>query len=195
MLSDPDDDPMLVLGTGLLDAILEVGGREGKTVLTAVGQVDRGPLGRAARARAACLPADPIPDWMPQVGNAKIVRAFASHSPGDGEALLLEAERAGEDSHMVAAFISELLGGIAKHLGLIRAIDPSDPANCDPGGDAAGSARQFRQVDAILACRRVRVAIERTDATMAAPVGEGFSEHRALVLARVMSSPITLLGV
>ncbi len=183
---------MLVLGTGLFDAIVEVGGRDGKTVLTAVGQLDRGPLGLAARVRAASLPADPIPDWMPQVGNAKIVRAFASHSPGDGEAVLLEAERPGEDPHMVAAFISELFGGFAKHLGLIRAIDPSDPAICDPGGDAAGSACQFRQVDAILACRRVRVAIERTDATMGAPVGEGFSEHRALVLARVTPPPITL---
>ena len=62
---------------------------------------------------------------------------------------------------MVAAFISGELGGIAKHLSVLRVIDPL-------GDVALGEARlRFREVEPVLAADRVRVAIERTDNDLA----------------------------
>ena len=109
---------MFVVGKPILDACFSIGGRRGKTVLTAVAQMDRGQLGVVAGALAAALPKPRMPDWIANVGNATIVRAFSADWPGDGEAVLLQADRVGEDAHMVAAFISEEFGGIAKHLSL-----------------------------------------------------------------------------
>ncbi|MGZ6617303.1 MAG: hypothetical protein ACXVFQ_23130 [Solirubrobacteraceae bacterium] len=87
---------------------------------------------------------------------------------------------------MIAAFISGELGGIAKHLSLLRVIDPL-------GEDAPhDSCMRFREVDPILAANRVRVAIERSDNDLDAPVGEAFSPNRAITIARITPRPNAL---
>ncbi len=181
----PDDaaaKQMLVAGTPVLEALADVGGPASKTALTALGRLDRGGLGHAASRLAAAID-EPLPDWIAEVGTASILGAFADCSPGDGEAFLLESQRVQGTAHMVAVFVDERLGGTAKHLQLIRHIDPMDfqRESKAPGGRSLG----FRRVDPDLACRRVRKAIDLTDLTRQALVGESFASHRAIVIARL----------
>jgi hypothetical protein len=176
-------DPAFVLGERIVESFAAHGGSAGKTALVAVGRVDRGPLGSLARDLAASLEEVATPDWIAQVGTATVVRAFAQHSPGDGEALLLETDNVGESAHMVAAFINDRLDGIATTLTLTRPVDPSTP-EFGEDGSASGGGLRFRAVDPVLACRRVRAAIGRTERALGAPVGDDFVEHRALAIAR-----------
>jgi hypothetical protein len=179
---DAPVDVMLAAGTPMLESLVEFGGATAKTALAAMGRLDRGGLGRAAAELAATLDA-PLPDWITDVGTAEVVRAFADHSPGDGEAFLLEVQPGHGTPHMVAVFVDARLGGIAKRLGLIRVVDPLEPDPQRPG--TGGRGPRFRPVDRTLACRDVRAAIALTDATLRPEVGEDFVGHRALALARV----------
>jgi hypothetical protein len=170
---DALDDPMLLLGMRLLTTLTKMGGRVGKTILLALAQLDQGALGLRARNLAQLLPEVPKPNWAEHVGTARIVRAVSGRSDPGGEALLLESEPVAGVAHMLAVFIDDQLGGIAKHLALIYAIDPNKEGG--PG---------FEEVDPVLACARVREAIELVDADFEAPVGETFAYYRALALAR-----------
>jgi hypothetical protein len=174
---------MLAAGTTVLDSFVDVGGAAAKTALVAVGRLDRGGLGRLAIQLAATLD-DPIPEWITEVGSAPIVQALSDHSPGDGEAFLLQARPLQGASHMLAVFVDARLDGIAKHLALTRVLDPTGPAALRPGSAEAGSLG-FRPVDPPVACRQVRRAIELTDATRHPEVGDGFARYRALAIARV----------
>jgi hypothetical protein len=177
-----DVDPMLAAGTTVLDSFVDVGGAAAKTALVAVGRLDRGGLGRLAIRLAATLD-DPIPGWIGEVGSAPIVHALSEHSPGDGEAFLLQARPLQGAGHMLAVFVDARLDGIAKHLALTRVVDPTD-LTLQPGSAEVGSPR-FRPVDPTVACRRVRRAIEVTDATRDPKVGDGYARYRALAIARV----------
>ena len=183
----PDDDLMFVVGKPLLDACVRIGGSKGKTFLSAVAQIDRGQLGVVAGVLAGAIPKARVPPWMARVGEpTTITRAFSACGPGDERAVLLRTDRTGADAHMIAAFISGELGGIAKHLSLLRVIDPL-------GEDAPHDACfRFREVDPVLAANRVRVAIERSDNDLDAPVGEGFSPNRAITIARITPRPNAL---
>ena len=182
----PDEDLMLVVGKPLLDACLSIGGRPGKLVLSAIAQMDRGQLGVVARVLADAVPKARLPRWMPEVGDAPIVRAFSADRPGDGEAVLLQADRGRGDAHMIAAWIDEPLGRIAKWVQLLRVVDPNDP-------EIAGEDRlHFREVDPTLTTRRLAAAIERTDAALPPLVGDEFSSCRALAIARVTPQPAKL---
>jgi hypothetical protein len=178
---EPPVDPMLVLGRSLLESIFDVGSVGAKTALLGVAKIETGALGKLALALADSLPGLSVPGWIDEVGSAGIVRVLADRSPGDGEALLLEADATARHPHMLAVFISDRLGGMAKHLALTRVIDPDAPETRQEQSDVD---YRFRPVDPVLACKRVRVAIERTDADPEAPVGDTFAHYRALALAR-----------
>jgi hypothetical protein len=179
-------DPMLVRGAPILKSFAEVGGRGARTVLTAVARLDRGALGALAREMAASLADAPIPEWVELVGTATIVKAFATGAPGDGEALLLEVEQLGDMPHMVAVFIAEYCGGIAKQLALMRLIDPTDRFT------APSEAYNFKPVDHVLACRRVELALIRSEHADPALLGTIFADHRAIAIARV--NPLTAIS-
>lgn len=184
----PEDycgDPLLYGGELMVGAFAKLGGTEGRTALTAVARIDHGPLGRLAGELAAPLRDVAIPDWVAQVGDAKIVRAFADSVPGSGEALLFDTDRTGDAAHMLAAFIRDQLGGIATVLRLTRRVDPFGPA-VTGAGSASGKGLRLRPVDPVLACRRVLVAIERTDDAPAALIDdEDYADDRAIAVARV----------
>jgi hypothetical protein len=175
--ADAPEDPMLVVGTRLLASLAETGGRACRTALSAISRLDDGPLGLRAGRLASSLPAESGSDWSEEVGVARILRAHSCTSPGDGEALFLEAEPVGGRPHMLAAFIDDRLGGIAKHLQLIKKVDPSVE-----GPASLGS--KVTEVDTVLACERVRKAIALVDLDPHPPVGHRFASHRALALAR-----------
>lgn len=179
----PEDDLMFTVGKPLLDACVVIGGVKGKTVLAAISQIDRGELGVVAGALAGAVPKPRLPRWMPDVGRATITRAYSATAPEE-EAVILRAERGRGDDHMIAAFLSDRLGGIAKQLGLLRPLDPLDPSIAAIGGRAE-SGLHFREVDPVLASGRVEAAIARTDEELAPPVGDDYWAHRALALARV----------
>ncbi len=183
----PAEDLMLVAGKPLLDACVCIGGVKGKTFLSAVAQIDRGQLGIVAGVLVGAIPRARVAPWMGQVGEpATITRAFSASGPEEEEAVLLQTDRTGVDAHMVAAFISGELGGIVKHLNVLRVVDPTVD-------DTLGDARsRFREVDPLLAADRVRVAIERTDDDLAASRGVEVSAHRAIALARITPRPNAL---
>lgn len=89
---------------------------------------------------------------------------------------------------MLATFISEDRGGIATWVSLLRVVDPRELTVT--GGE--DSRLPFREVDPILASRRVATAIDRTDAQLPLPVGSEFSMCRALGIARVTPAPTAL---
>lgn len=179
----PEDrglDPMFFLARPILDSFAEVGGDGAKAALAAVAQIDGGRLGSLARELADSLDDATTPDWIAQVGTATIVRAFSDRARGDGEALLLEADGVGESAHMVAVFIDAKLGGMAKHLSLTRPLDPLNLA----GESIDDGSLMFKKVDPVLACRRVRAAIKRTDDGLGMLADDGFAYYRALAIAR-----------
>jgi hypothetical protein len=182
-------DPMLAPARPVMETIAEVGGTPALTLLTAVSRLDRGGLAGAAAQLARGIDA-PLPDWLQEMGTATIVRAFSARSPGDGEALLLEASPVQDTPHMVAVFLDERRSGVVKHLHLTRVIDLDDPGSYSGAGEQSLG---FRAVDPALACRRVRESIALTDAARGSVAGEGVIEHRALALARI--DPIGGLAV
>ena len=172
-------DAMLRAGQPVLNSLAELGTASAKTTLVAIGQLDRGLVGDCARRLAAAL-GGASPGWLEEMGTAKIERAFSDHRATDGEAILLEAVPPSErDSHMLAVFITGQMGGIAKHLDLLRAIDPTREAGVATGG------LRFLEVDPELACQRARAAIARADAAADLDAGDKFVYYRALALARV----------
>ncbi len=186
----PAEDLMFVVGKPLLDACVCIGGSKGKIFLVAVAQIERGQLGIVAGVLAGAMPRGRVPSWMGQVGEpTTITRAFSASGPGEEELVLLETDRTGIDAHMIAAFISGELGGIVKHLNVLRVIDPTRDA-------ALGESRsRFREVDPVLAAHRVRVAIERTDDDLATPRGVEFSAYRAIAIARITPRPPSRRGI
>jgi hypothetical protein len=179
----PGGDLMFLVGKPILDACVAIGGTKGKTVLRAIAQMDRGQLGVVAGVLADSIEKARSPRWMPEVGNAPITRAFSADATGDGEGVLLETDDGRNDAHMIAAFVSERLGGIVRWFRLLRVVDPLDPAV------TGGQELHFTEVDPTLACRRLRAAIERTDAERAPAVDAEHSMHRALAIARCTPAP------
>src|SRR4051794_33022178 len=89
---DESVDPMLFHGAPLLEGFAELGGDEAVPILAAIERLDRGPLGALARKLRNPISGPSPPQWIDQVGTTRIARAFAVRVPGDGEALLLEAD-------------------------------------------------------------------------------------------------------
>ena len=174
-------DAMLRAGEPILGSLAELGTASAKTTLAAVGQLDRGLLGHCARRLAAALDGS-TPGWLEEMGMARIEHAFSDCRPRDGEALLLEAHPPAGEPHMLAVFVDARMGGIAKHLDLVRAMDPAGSAGSDEP-DFGGL--RFVEVDPELACERVRTAIDRADAAYGLAAKERFVYYRALALARV----------
>jgi hypothetical protein len=172
---------MLAVGERLLESFATRGGSAARTALTAVAQIDRGALGLVAGEMATALAHAPIPDWVAQVGTARIVKAFATPGSGLEEALLLVPDHTAEP-HMVAVFITER--GIAKHLSLTTLFDPNDPP-VPAGEPELPIARRFRPVVPNLACLRVRAAIERSNDALSRELGPEFADNRALAIARL----------
>lgn len=167
-------DPVAVVGEPFLKAIARVGTRDAKVALLALARLDRGALGPTARELA-----DGLGWWVSPrvsaVGTARLVEALVASSPGDGEAILFRSDGTGSRGHMLAVYIDERLGRIAKHVALLRP-DALDQMTED--------GPKLHRADLATTCRNVAQAIKRTDAAANPPVNKSFSRYRAIALAR-----------
>jgi hypothetical protein len=168
-------------GVGNADELARAGEPGAMMALLALDGIDHGPIGERAWELALSVADYSLPSWIPWVGHADITRAMAASSP-DGDMVLIEAWRP-DESHTIAVYIDHRLGGIAKHLGVIRPIDYLLEHDWDSDEDESFM-RQMRVVDPAWACRRIRAASELTDTTPDPPVAERFAELRALALSR-----------
>ncbi len=180
----PGEDPMHAAGRAIVTSLGEVGGTEGRTALLALGRLARGELSRLAL-RAAGELVEEVPELVSSVGTTRIVRAFSDARPDMGEALFLDAEPTADVPHMIGVFIDAAYGGAAKRFHLVRPTEPPTASDPDSGLD-------FKPVDSVLACQRVRAAIELTDRLFDWPITEEFVRYRGLVLARVQ--PLRVVG-
>jgi hypothetical protein len=176
-------DWALVLGEPIVKDIAAHGGRGAKMILSALERVESGGLGVLAGELSGRLPEDLLPDWAGEIGSARVVRATSACSVLDEQVMFLEARGDGHDAHSIAVFIDARLGGIAKHLGLVQALEHLEGEPIGSGSSAVVP----RPLDPSLACERLRDAIMRTDASYGPPVGEKFADLRALALARAHS--------
>lgn len=183
LLLGADEQPRyaLVLGSPIVASIAEHGGAGAPTLLRAIESLERGALARHAGQLARGLPRVGVPDWIEQVGTAEVTRAFSASSPGEGEAILLEA-CTGARGNTTAVFIDGRLGGIVKHIGLLEPVDAVTEGHVGPRSRIA-----WAPADPVLACRRVRLAIDATDSMPHPPVADTYAELRAIAAARAGS--------
>lgn len=169
------------LGMPVIKDIAHVGGRGARIMLKAISRIEQGDLGVEASQLASNIRVRPDPEWLTSLGCSEVISARAVATPGEAEGIVLEARAPGIRPHAVAVMIDDRLGGIAKFISLISA--DANLGGFDPSG-LGSDGFDLRPVDAVDACRRVRAAIELTDADLHAPVDDGFAELRALALAR-----------
>ena len=172
---------MMTSGGPVLESIAQLGSADAKLALLAVGRLDHGALGTRARELAEALSWS-MPPRVNEVGTARLTRAFLASSEADGETVLFRCEGVGLQAHMLVVFIDARHRWIAKHVALLRELDPLRP---DPLGEGEGLELKFRAADAGAMRRSVARAIKRTDDEANPPVGESFSNFRALALARL----------
>jgi hypothetical protein len=101
----------------------------------------------------------------------------------DGETIFIEARHAdSEELHAIGIYIDRNLGGIAKDLLLadsiesVRRVTKTSPPH---DGEVV-----LEAIDEGEACERVHRAMELTDMTLGAPVGEDYAPLRAIALLR-----------
>lgn len=167
----------LVLGAPMAEGLRAQGGRGAKLALHAIGRLAPGGLGLLCAELAGSL-STPLPAWAGEVGRSRAITAAGVEHPGDGQVVLLEVRGAGIGDHAIGLFIDERLGGIAKQIGLLY-------GEAERGDDPF--MQQLEPIDLFDACERICDAIELTDMWPEAPVGERFSQLRALALARACS--------
>jgi hypothetical protein len=179
-------DHAFALGKPIVEDFALVNTRGAAIALQAIQKVADGGLGPHAGELALKLshPARPIPDWVAEIGTAKVARAAIAGVPDEGDMVFLEARSPTHIPHTVVVYLDHTLGGFAKHLGLIQPIESFEHGL---GDDPLPCGVPIRPLEPALAARRIRAAIALTDGCPDAPVGETFADLRALTLLRARS--------
>lgn len=172
---------LIASGGPVLESIARLGIADAKLALLAVGRLDHGALGARARELAEALSWS-MPSRVDDVGTAGLTRAFLACLPGDGEAVLFRCEGVGVQAHVLAVYIDARHRWIAKHVALLHELDPLRP---DALVQDERLELKFRAADLEAMRRKAARAIKRTDEAASPPVGESFSNYRALALARL----------
>jgi hypothetical protein len=180
-LATRDRAILIASGGPVIQSIARVGRADAKLALLAMGRLDRGALGARARELADGL-SGPLPPWVNEVGAASLTRAFLACSPPDGEVVLFRCEGVGLPAHMLAVYIDARHRWIAKHVALLHDLDPLRP---DSTVEDECLELRFRAADVEAMRRKVARAIRRTDVMANPPVDDGFTNYRALALARL----------
>jgi hypothetical protein len=185
--ADNEQDPGFALGIAMIEAIGLAGGRGAKMALHAIAQLDDGSVGWHAVEWADHIDAE-MPDWMAQVGEAKLIRAASMCRPCEGEVICIEVDQPAIGLHTLAFYIDDRLDGMAKHLALIQPLDTLDFTELEEP-DERGYVAKLAPAELVFACDRLRKAITQTDRTMDVPMSEDYATLRPLALTRAHSRP------
>lgn len=159
--------------------------------LTALAEVAASELGLQARAYAERLRAQgvQVPAWAEAITEAEIVRTAVMHEDvfDDGTTIFVEAIHADGSRHAVGVYIDNNLGVMAKDILVADSIDRVAEVMCDNAPD--DGVLRLAEIDPREAGARILAAIELTDMTLEAPVGEDFARFRALAMLRAYDLP------
>lgn len=181
----------LELGGPLVQAIARIGGEGALAALLALGEVSETELGPLALKRAERLVAAgvPPPGWAEAIREARILRAAVMREDvsDDGATIFLEARHGDAEPHAIGVYIDNNLWVIAKDILLADSIEAVESVLRDHPPDD-GDVR-LEPIAPTQAAARIRAAMELTDMTLAAPVGDDYAALRSLALLRIDELP------
>ncbi|HYU60170.1 MAG TPA: hypothetical protein VEK39_05370 [Solirubrobacterales bacterium] len=185
------DDPDLEIGGPIVDEIARCGNAGALAALIAIGEVSETELGLAALESARRLIADGIdaPRWGQAILEAQVTRTavMCEEVFDDGRTIFIEAAHGDGERHAVGVYIDNNLGMMAKDILLADSIERvEDVMRENPQDDGV---LRIEPIEPAEASARVRAAIELTDMTLDAPVGEDYARLRALALLRAADLP------
>lgn len=186
-LGSDTDGSELGAGRPIVQGLAAAGSRGAIAALLAIGEVCESELGLFARREADRLADAGVarPAWAQALESADITETavMLERIFEDGETVFIEARHTdSEEVHAIGVYIDHNLGGIAKDILLVDSIESvrrTIEANPRQDGEVV--------IDAIAegeAWTRIHRAMELTDMTLDAPVGEDYAPLRAIALLR-----------
>src|SRR4051812_700236 len=189
LLAD-EEEADVAAGGPLIAAIASVGGEGALAALVAIGEGADTQLGPIALTHAEQLRSRGVrpPRWADAITEPEIVGTAVMREDiyDDGMTILIEARHPGDEPHTVGVYIDHNLGGLAKDILMAESIASVSAIV------AAENDRHQVRVEPMLpgeACERIHKAIELTDRTLGAPVGEDYQALRAFALLRAADLP------
>jgi len=186
-LGTDTDESELGAGGPIVEGLAAAGSPGALAALLAIGEVCDGELGLVARREADRLARVSLarPSWAAAIEHAHIVRTAAMRERifEDGETIFIEAGHTDcEEVHAVGVYIDHNLGGIAKDILLADSIDSVRRViETKPPQDGEVV---LEAIDEGEAREQIHRAMELTDMTLEAPVGEDYASLRAIALRR-----------
>jgi len=181
------------IGGPLVAAIGRAGGPGAIAALVALGEVCESKLALVAREEADRLLNNgvPWPSWGDDIMEAEILRTAVLRERifDDGITIFIEARHGGsdEDRHAIGVYVDHNLGVMAKDIVMADSIDQVEQsiATAPPHiGELV-----IEPIDPVEAGARIHAAMELTDMTIGAPVGEDYAPLRALAILRADELP------
>lgn len=177
-----DDGWPVLLGAPIVHDIASVGGTGAKLALLGLARIDPTMLGVICADLAGELAA-PVPDWIDQVGQAKVVQAAWHRRPSEGEVILLGLDRLGKPCHSIVVFIDEWQDGLAKKLAVMRPFEDALRSFNPP--EPRSTPLVLQPTEPSFVCRRIESAMRLTDESPFPRLGDQYPGGRALALAAV----------
>ena len=192
---DPDEE----IGGPLMAEIERCGGPGALAALIAIGEVSDSELALDAMMRADRLRDAGVrePPWVDAIGECEVLRTAVVRDEvfDDGITIFVEGAHDGEEPHAVGVYIDHNLGVMAKDILLAESIDHvAEIMRAEPAAGANG-ALTLKPIDPVEACARLYAALDRTDMTLMAPVGEDYAHLRALARLRAAELPFGAVDV
>jgi hypothetical protein len=186
-----DADADLEFGGALVDEIARQAGPAAAAALIAIGEVSETQLGVIALRHAEALLASgaPRPAWGQAILAAEVLRTVVVREDifDDGITIFVEAAHADGEPHAVGVYIDHNLGVMAKDILLAESIDRVEELIAT--GPHDGGVLRIEPIPPVEAGARIHAAMELTDMTLDAPVGEDYARLRALALLRADELP------
>ena len=181
------DESEFAAGRPIVQGLAAAGGPGPLAALLAIAEVSEGELGSIARDEANRLAGVGVvrPSWAQAIEHAEIVGTAVMRERifEDGETIFIEARHDDRDEvHAIGVYIDHNLGGIAKDILLADSIESVRRViEAKPRSDGEVVIEAIAEGEA---CARIHQAMELTDRTLDAPVGEAYAPLRAIALLR-----------
>lgn len=196
MLTDAVDADLEFCGP-LVSEVARIGGPGALATLLALGEVSDGELGTRSLALAEKLLGGGVsaPAWRGSILELRVLKTAVMRDDifDDGVTIFVEAVHDGEERHAVGVYIDHNLGVMAKDILLADSIDRVEELLREKSDDRLPI--RLEAIDPAEAGARIREAMELTDMTFDAPVGEDYAALRALALLRADELPSTTVAI